>query len=355
MYTDQGIAPAVRFLIVTACCVIVAAGMKAAAPILVPFLLALFIALISAPPLFWLQDKGVPKALALVIVVTLQVGCGFALASLLTDSVAQFRQEMPNYHDNLQRQIVLLESTLARYGIETPSSFFEQTFDTRAVVRLTSNVLLGLSSLVANLFFVMLMAIFILLEASSFPIKFQRFMTSPDYSMDQVKGFVDDVKHYIFLKTLVSLGTGVFIAGWLAWFGVDQYILWGLLAFLLNFVPNIGSIIAAVPAVLLALVQGGFELAIWATLGYVIVNLVVGNFIEPRLMGQGLGLSSLVVLLSLVFWGFILGPVGMLLSIPLTMMIKIGLEGNAKTRWVSILLGPAEEHHTLPDPDNHRP
>ena len=138
-------------------------------------------------------------------------------------------------------------------------------------------------------------------------------------------------------------GTGIFVATWLAIFGVDQYVLWGMLAFLLNYVPNIGSIIAAIPAVLLALVQGGFELALWATLGYVIVNVVVGSVIEPRLMGQGLGLSTLVVLLSLVFWGFILGPVGMLLSIPLTMMIKIGLEGNEQTQWVSILLGPAEE------------
>lgn len=135
----------------------------------------------------------------------------------------------------------------------------------------------------------------------------------------------------------------MYSAAWLALFGVDQYVLWGFLAFLLNYVPNIGSIIAAVPAVLLALVQGGFDLALWATLGYVIVNVVVGNVIEPRIMGQGLGLSTLVVLLSLVFWGYILGPVGMLLSIPLTMMVKIGLEGNEQTQWVSILLGPAEE------------
>ena len=93
---------------------------------------------------------------------------------------------------------------------------------------------------------------------------------------------------------------------------------------------------------LLAFIQGGFDLALWATLGYVVVNVVVGNILEPAVMGRGLGLSSLVVLLSLVFWGWVLGPVGMLLSIPLTMMVKIGLERSEQTRWVAILLGPDE-------------
>jgi AI-2 transport protein TqsA len=343
MIVEKLMSPGAKFLVVTACFVVVAAGMKAAAPILVPFLLALFIALISAPPLLWLRDKGVPGGLALLLVVTLQVGCGFVLASLLTSSVNDFTQAMPEYQASLKQQVVNLDNALERMGIDPPPDFFEKTFDTRVIVKLTSNVLLGLSTMVANLFFVMLMAIFILTEASGFPAKIQRIMGSPDQSMDRVRSFIDDVKRYIFLKTVISLGTGIFVAVWLALFGVDQYVLWGLLAFLLNFVPNIGSIIAAIPAVLLALVQGGVELALWATLGYVIVNVVVGNIVEPRVMGRGLGLSSLVVLLSLVFWGYILGPVGMLLSIPLTMMVKIGLEGNEQTKWVSILLGPEDE------------
>jgi len=338
----QPISPGVSFLVVTACFVVVAAGMKAASPILVPFLLALFIALISAPPLLWLQGKGVPKGLALLIVISLQVGCCVLLASVMSRSVDDFTQSMPEYQESMKQQLVYLHDAMTGLGIQPPENFLDKTFDTQAIVRLTSGVLLGLSSVVANLFFVMLMAIFILLEASSFPSKIKRISGASEQSMGQINAYIDDVKRYIFLKTIISLGTGIFIAVWLAVFGVDQYVLWGLLAFLLNFVPNIGSIIAAVPAVLLALVQGGFELAIWATVGYVIVNVVVGNVIEPKVMGQGLGLSSLVVLLSMVFWGYILGPVGMLLSIPLTMMVKIGLEGNEKTRWVSILLGPEE-------------
>lgn len=326
-------------MVVTACFVVVAAGVKAAASILVPFLLALFVALISAPPLLWMQEKGVPRALALLMVVIGMVGFGFFLSVLISDSVNDFTRSLPTYQENMQRLVTTFSEILDRMGVIIPKNFFRDTIDTRVVVQLTSNVLLAVSSIVTNVFFILLMAVFILMEASSFPVKIQRIMNAPEASMDRFNKLLGDIKRYVFLKTIVSLGTGIFVAVWLALFGVDQYVLWGLLAFLLNYVPNIGSIIAAIPAVLLALVQGGFDLALWATLGYVIVNVIVGNVIEPRIMGQGLGLSTLVVLLSLVFWGYTLGPIGMLLSIPLTMMVKIGLEGNEQTRWVSILLG----------------
>jgi predicted PurR-regulated permease PerM len=124
----------------------------------------------------------------------------------------------------------------------------------------------------------------------------------------------------------------------LAIIGVDFPILWGLLAFLLNYIPSIGSIIAAIPAVLLALIQLGIGEALFAGLGYLVVNFVMGNIIEPRFMGSSLGISTLVVFLSLVFWGWVFGPIGMLLSVPLTMSIKIALDSKENTLWLSTLL-----------------
>jgi AI-2 transport protein TqsA len=126
---------------------------------------------------------------------------------------------------------------------------------------------------------------------------------------------------------------------WLWVQGVDYPGMWGVFAFLFNYIPNIGSIIAAVPAVLLALVQLGPGAAAFVGLGFLIVNTVVGSVIEPKIMGQGIGLSALVVFLSLAFWGWVLGPVGMLLSVPLTMAAKIALGGRASTQWLSVLLG----------------
>ena len=109
---------------------------------------------------------------------------------------------------------------------------------------------------------------------------------------------------------------------------------------MLNYVPNIGSIFAAIPGVLTALVQFSALKAGYAAAGYIGINLLVGSVIEPRFMGRGLGMSTLVVFLSLVFWGWVLGPVGMLLSVPLTMILRIALEGNEDTRWIAVLLGP---------------
>ena len=152
--------------------------------------------------------------------------------------------------------------------------------------------------------------------------------------------FLDSVNSYMAIKGWVSLATGLIIAIWLTILDVDYPLLWGLLAFLFNFVPNIGSIIAAIPAVLLALVQFGPGAAMAAGAGYVAVNIIMGNVIEPRFMGKGVGLSTLVVFISLVFWGWVLGPVGMLLSVPLTMIVKLALEARQDTRWIAVLLGP---------------
>jgi predicted PurR-regulated permease PerM len=156
------------------------------------------------------------------------------------------------------------------------------------------------------------------------------------------------VKRYMAVKTGISVFTGICIGAWTAILGVDYPFMWGLLAFLLNFVPNIGSIIAAVPAVLLALVQLGPWSALLVAIGYFVVNFTVGSVIEPRVMGRSVGLSTLVVFLSLVFWGWVLGLVGMLLSVPLTMTVKIAMENHRDTRWLAILLGSEAVPATSP-------
>jgi predicted PurR-regulated permease PerM len=150
------------------------------------------------------------------------------------------------------------------------------------------------------------------------------------------------------IKTGISLVTGGMAALWLTILGVDYALLWGLLTFALNYVPNIGSIIAAIPPVLLAIVQLGIGKAIAAGAGYAVINVLMGNFVEPRFMGRGLGLSPLIVFLSLLFWGWVLGPVGMLLAVPLTMTAKIALDSREETRWIAVLLGPQIVQHPPP-------
>ena len=138
----------------------------------------------------------------------------------------------------------------------------------------------------------------------------------------------------------MSLGTGIMVTLWMWILNVDYPLLWGALAFMFNYIPNIGSFLAAIPACLLAYVLHGFGLAAVAVAGFVAINTGMGNLLEPRLMGRRLGLSTLVVFISLVFWGWVLGPVGMVLSVPLTMILRIAFESRTETRWLAVLLGP---------------
>lgn len=204
-------------------------------------------------------------------------------------------------------------------------------------------MLSGLSGALANGFLILLTVVFIMLETSGLPRKLTLALDNPDQTLAGFSKFTASVNQYIGIKTIFSLITGVLIWLWLVILGVNHAILWGLLAFLLNYVPNIGSIIAAIPAVLLALVQLGATSALLTAAGYAAVNVVVGSVLEPRFMGKGLGLSTLVVFLSLVFWGWALGMVGMLLSVPLTMIFKIALESSAETRWIAVLLGSSPQ------------
>jgi predicted PurR-regulated permease PerM len=165
--------------------------------------------------------------------------------------------------------------------------------------------------------------------------------------LKQIDRFLTSVNNYLAIKTLVSIATGIIVSVMLWAFGLDFFLLWGVLAFLLNYIPNIGSIIAAVPAMSLAVLQLSLPEAGLIGLGYVVINMVMGNIVEPRYLGKGLGLSTLVIFLSLIFWGWLLGSVGMLLSVPLTMIIKIGLENAEEGRWFAILLSGDDDVNEL--------
>jgi AI-2 transport protein TqsA len=341
-----------QVLLTAAACIVIIAGMKAATVILVPFLLSAFIAIISAAPMFWLQRKGVPATLAIVLVVLAILGMVVLVAALVGQSTHDFSKDLPLYQAKIKAQTGVLLTYLDKLGLDTKAMALTEVFDPGAAMKLAAAVLNGLGNMLTNGFLILMTVIFILLEAAGFPAKLQAIKGAPDASLNRWEHFLNQVKQYMAIKTWVSLATGIIIAVWLAILGIDYPLLWGLLAFALNYVPNIGSIIAAVPALLLALVQVGVIKTLAAAGGYVAVNLIMGNAIEPRFMGRGLGLSTLVVFLSLLFWGWVLGPVGMLLSVPLTITAKIALDSRPETRWLAILLGPEKAVPAQTAPDN---
>ena len=339
--SEGGLRTSTNALLGVAALVVVVAGMRAAQPIIVPFLLSVFIAVISAPPLLWLEEHRLPRPLAMLIVIAGIIAVVFGLTAVAGPSIGAFTRDIPTYQAKLNTQIDTLLAWLGDMGVNATRDGLSDFADPGAVIGLAGDLFNSFGGLLANAFLIFLTVVFILFEASSLPEKLERISGDPERSLDRFRHFTGNLRRYLAIKSLASLGTGIGVALWLWLLGVDYPVLWGMLAFLLNYVPNIGSVIAAVPAVLLAAVQLGAGSAGAAAAGYVVINIVVSSIIEPRFMGRGLGLSTLVVFLSLVFWGWVLGPVGMFLSVPLTMTAKIALESREDTRWVAVLLGPS--------------
>jgi predicted PurR-regulated permease PerM len=263
--------------------------------------------------------------------------------ALIGPSLNQFLRSLPGHQTRLSAYIATLANWLVERGIDVSVEDVRGVFNPGWIMNLAGDILSTLSGLLTNAFLILLKVVFILLEAADLPKKLRPVLKDPETSLYTIEKFSRSANRYLFINTLVSAGTGLTIGIWLSILGADYPVLWGTLAFLLNYVPNIGSIIASVPAVLLVLLQLGVDSAILAILGYLIVNVVISNILEPKLMGKGMSLSTLVVFLSLVFWGWVLGPMGMILSVPINSMVKIALESSENTKGFAVILGSGTE------------
>lgn len=327
------------WLLGLAALMVILAGLKAAEAIVIPLLLALFIGIICTPLLHFLTRRRVPVVLAVVIIMAQLVVFGFLFGLFVGSAIDSFVDRLPEYQRRLESELVQLLPWLEALGVPVSSQQLLDHFNPSVLMDWVGKALSNLGALITNLFLVLFIVIFLLLEEATFGDKLRQALPNAHRSFAQANSFVQQVNRYLVIKSIVSLITGLLIALWLWILGVDFPLLWGVVALLMNFIPNVGSIIAAIPAVLLALVQLGLSEALLVASGYLAVNVVLGSLIEPRFMGRGLGLSPLVVFLSLVVWGWLFGVVGMLLSIPLTMIVKIALEQTPSTQWIAVLLG----------------
>lgn len=328
-----------QFILVIASIVIIVAGMKAAASIMIPFLLAAFIAIIVSPPFYWLQKKKIPKVAALLIVILLFLFFIFIIALLIGTSINDFTTKIPFYEAKLKNQTDAVITWLYEKGITEKAIELDEIFNPAAILKVVGNALTEISGIFTNGFLILLTVAFMMLEVSSLPLKLKKIFKDPDNSINRVQSIFNSINKYIAIKTWISLATGLFATILCFIIGVDYPVLWGMLAFVLNYIPTIGSLIALIPPVLLTVVQIGPLEGLIVLIGFIVINTVMGNILEPKLMGRGLGLSTLVVFLSLIFWGWVLGPIGMLLSVPLTIAIQIIFDSSEETKWIAVLLG----------------
>lgn len=331
-----------KIVIMLGMLVIVLAGIRFAADIIVPFILALFIAVVLNPLVQRMVRLRVPRVLAISLLIGVIILGMVLLLAYLGSSLNELARTLPVYRDSLLAPLQRLDPWLHRVGIDVSIEQLQTFIDPNAAMTLVTNLLTQLSNAMTSIFLLLLTVVFMLIEVPQLPAKLQPLMARPAEGMGAIQRALDSVTHYLVLKTAISVVTGLVVWGMLTLLEVRFAFVWGLLAFALNYIPNIGSVLAAIPPIVQVLAFSGFYDALIVLSSYLLINLVFGNILEPRMMGLGLGLSTLVVFLSLIFWGWLLGPVGMLLSVPLTIMVKIALEQTAGGQSIAVLLSDVQ-------------
>lgn len=332
-----------RALFVMAAFMIVCAGLRAGADLVVPFLCAVFLAIISLPALAALHRTGLPKWASLGVVLTVVTALLILFGWMLTRGLMGFPQQLPRYQAILHQEVTELAEWLRAQGVEVETKVLTEQLDASRILAAMGNFLAGLVGVAKTGFFVIVTWTFIIAEAAALPDKLERAFGASTADLSRYRGMMLDVQRYLALKSGTNLMAAVlvWISCWML--GTPYAGAIAIFAFFLNYVPVFGPIIAAAPAVLLTFAQGGWQMALWMIVCQIVLNVIVGSIVEPRLFGARFGLSALVVLLSLVFWGWLLGPVGMFLSVPLTMVAKILLANTREFRWLAVLLGTGHE------------
>ena len=322
--------------------------LRESSDIVVPFLFSLFITIIASTPLNWLKQRGVSNALSIIIVMATIVVVLTLIAMMLGNTTTQFSQALPGYQARLDELTNEAFVWLSAKGIQIGETGLSDALDPSQVMAFANTFVSGIGDALSNAILILFMVIFMLTEALGFPNKVHAVEgEGADTALNRLTEIVNGINRYAAAKFVVSLATGVLI--WIVReiIGLDFAALWGFLAFALNFIPNIGSILAAVPAVILAMLQLDPVMVLVVIGVYVAVNMIVGNVIEPMVMGKRVGLSILAVFLSLLFWGWMFGAIGMLLSVPLTMAVKFTAQTHPQTQWLAVLLSPAPADTTI--------
>lgn len=330
----------VRFWIITVGVIIGLAAVKEASSIVNMILLALLITSISLAPLDWMKRKGLPSTLAIIIIIlSLMILIGLT-GIVIGSSANNFASKMPFYIEKVNVIWSGLSDWLIKYRLIEAGTNPIKDINPARVLPVAGTFFAGFGNFMAESLIVIIIFIFMIFEAESFGNKLSYVSKE---SSESIQMIIKKLMRYFSIKFITSLSTGIAITIALLIIGVDFPVLWGFIAFILNFIPSIGSFIAAIPAVILALIQIGPFGALITIIVYFVINTVIGNIVEPQLMGRNLGISPLIVFIAMIFFGYILGPIGMLIATPLTIVIKIIFDSRPVTRNLGILLGDGRE------------
>ncbi len=342
---------AVVVLLGLAAAFIVIGGLKEAKDLVGPTFLALVLTIAAHPMRRWL-DRYVPTWVAstVCILVVYVILVGLAVAVVL--SVARFASLLPNYKDQFNNWVNGVAEHMKQFGVDSDKVHsVASSLDLGKLTDALSSILSGALGTVSNLVFILTLVLFMTLDASQFPRLLQLAQRNKPDLVDAIGSFVHSTRTYLIVSTVFGLIVAVLDTIALAIMGVPAPLVWGLLAFLTNYIPNIGFVIGLIPPAVLALLEGGPGLMLAVIAVYCILNVIIQSVIQPKVVGDSVGLSTTLSFMSLVFWAWVIGALGAVLAIPLTLLAKALLvEADPGSKWLGPLVSNRDGHEPAPEP-----
>jgi predicted PurR-regulated permease PerM len=337
MKLNSSTSSALWFLVGAASLGLVVTFLHSAAELINAFIISLIIVITVSPVMFGLKKRGAPTWLAFIGTILVLAAVLLIFALIVIGAGKQFLNALPEITAEAEQSVPTLQSTITAWGagnVGLDPEAIAEFFNPAPIFDLTGKFISGLIDFASNAVLIVLLVVFMLVDVTVVPNKLGVYMRTELPIVMRLNRYTILVRRYIGITTIVGLVTGVLDTIMFSLVGIEFAVLWGIVAFLFSFIPTIGFWIACIPPVILAYVQFGFPTALLVFFGIVIINGFAENIVKPRFMGVGLNLSFFTVFFSVVVWSAILGPMGAILSIPLTVAIKVLiLEGDEGGRW----------------------
>lgn len=325
----------------TAAVVVIVAGMQFSAWLLSPVFLAMVVVIAAVPLSQWLRRKGWPEWLATTVLIVVVYATIAALVLTIAVSVASLASLLPTYADRANELVGNITDILAKFGVG-PEQIRQAAsgLDFSKLAAAVEGLLSAATSLASNLVFLLSMLLFLSFETRYVSTRRARIAVDRPVMNEALERFIHNTRRYLVVTTVFGFIVAVLDVVGLWILGIPSAVLWGVLAFLTNYIPNVGFIIGLLPPALLGLLEGGWGLMIAVIAVYGGLNFVLQSLVQPRFIGDAVGLSSTVTFLSLILWSWVLGPMGAILAVPLTLLVKaILVDSDPRAGWVDAMIG----------------
>lgn len=335
--------PINQFLIFTTSIALLFVIMKFSSDLLAPLFISISIAIVLSPLLNYLRDRHIPKIVSLILIIIISVTPIIMIGNHIADDAKRLTQNIEPMKRQFHNGLKDITANLNSKGVDISKVDIERMLKKSNLSGIIKKLSAQVNKQFSNIFLIFFTVAFMLMESEYFHNKLKKALSTSKIKLEDGLEIIAKIKTYFIIKVKTSLITAVWVLIILWYYNISYYYIWATLAFFFNFIPVVGSIFAAVPPIIIALMDNGSTTAIWVAIWYAVINNVIGNIIEPRIMGKGLGLSALVIFLSMTLWGWVMGPTGMILSVPLTMAMQFLFEQYEETKWISLMLSDYEK------------